>query len=575
MCGIAGILLNNSNKKLIEKFQKISGQLLHRGPDSSSFYKNSKNLFLHTRLSIIDLKGGKQPIINNDLILVANGEIYNDPEIRSTYKTYNFKTESDSESIMTLYHQEGVVGLEKLRGMYAFAIYDKKKDCTVLGRDIFGIKPLYFSLINDGIIFSSEITPLINTKIIKKSISEEKLIEYFELQYTTGKKTIFNDIFRLRPGEILTIKNGKIINSKLQKLNLLKKKSPNIDNKFIEKKLEESVSVHLRSDVPYCLFFSGGIDSMLIMYFMSKLNLGSKIEAFKVNIDDRKNNSNNTLLKKISHDYKIRFNEVSFTEDDFWNTIPFAAKKIDDPIADYAILPTFKLAAVASKKFKVAITGEGGDELFGGYGRYRHNNFFKKKFFKGAFRKLGKFTDNYWKFETNQTFIENLDLTRVQKHQFFDYYNWLPNNLLVKLDRCLMSYGMEGRTPLIDKKLFENFFFIKDKYKINNGFGKFLIRNFIRSRVKYYDAFTKKEGFTIPIEKWLPKHSKFFSEFLPKIEILRIFFDPNEIKDLCKSITYNKKAIRCVWHMIFISTWYYVTFKNVKTDGNFFDIISN
>ena len=190
-------------------------------------------------------------------------------------------------------------------------------------------------------------------------------------------------------------------------------------------------------------------------------------------------------------------------------------------------------------------------------------------------RKFGKFTDNYWKFETNQTFIENLDLTRVQKHQFFDYYNWLPNNLLVKLDRCLMSYGMEGRTPLIDKKLFENFFFIKDEYKINNSFGKFMIRNFIKSRVKHYDAFTKKEGFTIPIEKWLPKHSKFFLEFLPKIEILRIFFNQDEIKELCKSITHNKKAIRCVWHMIFISTWYYVTFNNVKTDGNFFDIISS
>ena len=575
MCGIAGILLNNSNKKLIQKFQKISGQLSHRGPDSSSFYKNSKNLFLHTRLSIIDLNGGNQPIINNDLILVANGEIYNDPEIRSTYKTYNYKTESDSESIMTLYYNEGVNGLEKLRGMYAFAIYDKKKDCTILGRDIFGIKPLYFSLIKDGIIFSSEITPLIKSKFVKKNISEEKLIEYFELQYTTGKKTIFEGIFRLRPGEILIIQNGKITNSKLQKLNLLKKKTHKIDNNFIEKKLEESVSVHLRSDVPYCLFFSGGIDSMLIMYFMSKLNLGSKIEAFKVNIENRKNNSDNTLLKKISHEYKIRFNEINFTEDDFWNTIPFAAKKIDDPIADYAILPTFKLASVASKKFKVAITGEGGDELFGGYGRYRHHNFFKKNFFKGAFRKLGKFNNNYWKFETSQTFIENLSLTRVQKQQFFDYYNWLPNNLLVKLDRCLMSYGMEGRTPLIDKKLFENFFFIKDEYKINNSFGKFLIRNFIKSKVKYYDAFTKKEGFTIPIEKWLPKHSKFFLEFLPKIEILRIFFSQDEIKELCKSISHNKKAIRCVWHMIFISIWYYVTFNNVKANGNFFDIISS
>ena len=575
MCGIAGILLNNSNKKLIEKFHKISGQLSHRGPDSSSFYKNSKNLFLHTRLSIIDLNGGNQPIINNDLILVANGEIYNDPEIRSTYKTYNYKTESDSESIMTLYYNEGINGLEKLRGMYAFAIYDKKKDCTILGRDIFGIKPLYFSLIKDGIIFSSEITPLVNSRFVKKNISEEKLIEYFELQYTTGKKTIFEGIFRLRPGEILIIQNGKITNSKLQKLNLLKKKPRKIDNKFIEKKLEESVSVHLRSDVPYCLFFSGGIDSMLIMYFMSKLNLGSRVEAFKVNIENRKNNLNNTLLKKISHEYKIKFNEINFTEDDFWNTIPFAAKKIDDPIADYAILPTFKLASVASKKFKVAITGEGGDELFGGYGRYRHHNFFKKNFFKGAFRKLGKFNNNYWKFETSQTFIENLSLTRVQKQQFFDYYNWLPNNLLVKLDRCLMTYGMEGRTPLIDRKLFENFFFIKDNYKINNGFGKFLIRNFIKSKVKYYDAFTKKEGFTIPIEKWLPKYSKFFLEFLPKIEILRIFFNQDEIKELCKSITHNKKAIRCVWHMIFISTWYYVTFNNVKTDGNFFDIISS
>ena len=183
----------------------------------------------------------------------------------------------------------------------------------------------------------------------------------------------------------------------------------------------------------------------------------------------------------LSKYHKIKFNEVSFTEDDFWNTIPFAAKKIDDPIADYAILPTFKLAAVASKKFKVAITGEGGDELFGGYGRYRHYNFFKKKFFKGAFRKLGKFTDNYWKFETNETFIENLDLTRVQKHQFFDYYNWLPNNLLVKLDRCLMTFSMEGRTPFIDKKLFNKLFYISDKEKIYNGVSKFYIRKFLNS----------------------------------------------------------------------------------------------
>ena len=244
--------------------------------------------------------------------------------------------------------------------------------------------------------------------------------------------------------------------------------------------------------MPYCLFFSGGIDSMLIMYFMSILNTEKSIEAYKVNIDQGSTRKNDNL-KKISSEYKIKFNEVNFNEKDFWNLIPFAANHIDEPIADYAILPTFKLASEASKKFKVAITGEGGDELFGGYGRYRSSNFFsKRKFFKGAFRKFKDFSNNYWRFELNQTYIENLELTEIQKRQYFDYINWLPNNLLVKLDRCLMSYGMEGRTPLIDKELFKTFFYIDDKFKIKRGYGKFMIREFLKNKVKHYDSFLRE-----------------------------------------------------------------------------------
>lgn len=574
MCGIAGILLKKPNKEIKNQFLKISKDLSHRGPDASEKFEDEKQAFIHTRLSIIDLEGGNQPIKNNHLVLVANGEIYNDHDIRAKFHNYNFKTKSDSESIMAIYSNEGLVGLKKLRGMYAFALYDKQKKITILSRDIFGIKPLYFHQFQSGFLFSSEIKAIRNLNFVKKKIDKDKLLEHLELQYSSGKKTIFKDIYRVRPGEILVIENGKIKKSILQHLPIEKKKTYKINHNLLEKKLKESVSVHLRSDVPYCLFFSGGIDSMLIMYLMQNLDLDKKIEAYKVNIIE-KEKPDNHLLKKISQEYRIQFNEIDFTEEDFWKTIPFAAKHIDEPVADYAILPTFKLAEEASKNFKVAITGEGGDELFGGYGRYRSQNFFfkKKKFFKGTFRKFKNFNKNYWKFETNQNFVESLDLTAIQKHQYFDYINWLPNDLLVKLDRCLMTYGMEGRTPLVDKKLFESFFCINDKYKINRGFGKFLIRDFLDKKVKYYNSFKKKEGFTIPIYNWIPKKSKQLEEILPKSDILRYFFTKDEIIELCRSSRFNKKNVKALWHMIFITAWYYVVCKKEKIKGNFFEII--
>ncbi len=576
MCGIAGILLKKPNKRITNQFLKISKDLSHRGPDSSEKFVDEEQAFVHTRLSIIDLEGGKQPIKNNHLVLVANGEIYNDNDIRAKFHNYNFKTKSDSESIMALYYNEGLEGLKKLRGMYAFALYDKQKKITILARDIFGIKPLYFYQFQSGFLFSSEIRAIRNLKFVNKGINKDKLLEYLELQYTTGKKTIFEDINRVRPGEILIIENGKIRTSILQQLPLRKKKTSKINHNLLERKLKESVSAHLRSDVPYCLFFSGGIDSMLIMYLMQNLDLNKKIEAYKVNIIE-KEKPDNHLLQKISQEYRIQFNEINFTEEDFWKTIPFAAKHIDEPIADYAILPTFKLAEEASKNFKVAITGEGGDELFGGYGRYRSHKFFlkKKSFFKGAFRKFKNFKKNYWKFETNQNFVEGLELSATQKHQYFDYINWLPNDLLLKLDRCLMTYGMEGRTPLVDKKLFESFFCINEKHKINRGFGKFILRDFLDKKVKYYNSFKKKEGFTVPIYNWIPKKSKQLEEILPKSDILRTFFSKDEIIELCRSSRVSKKNVKALWHMIFITAWYNVSYKKDKIKGNFFETITS
>ncbi len=572
MCGIAGLLLNKPNEKLCSKVLKISKSLQHRGPDASSSFQDQKNLLIHTRLSIIDIRGGNQPLSNKNIVLVANGEIYNDPEIRVRLEKYKFKTNSDSETITALYYEEGIEGLKKLRGMYAFALYDKKKNLTILSRDVFGIKPLYFSKIKEGIVFSSEIRPLISLNLIGKDISNSKLLEYLELQYCSGKGTIYKNIQRITPGELLVIEDGKISNSILQKFPKKKVLKKKINESFIEKKLKESVSAHLRSDVPYCLFFSGGIDSMLIMYLMSRLGL-KKVTSYKINIEGK--SLKNDLLKKISSEFSVEFNEINFDEKDFWNLIPFAAKNIDEPIADYAILPTFKLAKEASKDFKVAITGEGGDELFGGYGRYKTRILKNRTYFKPAFKRFKNFSKDHWKFENSIEIVENLDLTELQKNQYFDYINWLPNNLLVKLDRCLMSYGMEGRTPLIDKKLFESFFYIHDSSKINKGHGKFLIRSFLKNKIQCYNSFHKKEGFSVPINDWIPKKSKILEELLPRVDFLNYFFTKDEIIKLCRSVSYSKKNIRALWHLIFISAWYSVSFKNKKIDGDFFDLISN
>ena len=229
----------------------------------------------------------------------------------------------------------------------------------------------------------------------------------------------------------------------------------------------------MRSDVPYCLFYSGGIDSTLIMYFMNILNLNKKICAYSVNFEINQTNYNNSI-KNIADQFNIEFNSINFTEEDFWNLLPFAAKNIDEPIADYAILPTFKMASEASKNFKVALSGEGGDELFAGYGRYKS----LKTPYKGAFSKLNFLSQKNWDFNLKTSTPFKLELSQLQNFQYFDYLNWLPNNLLVKLDRCLMTFGMEGRTPLIDQELFSKFFYIEDRLKQKKGFGKYLIRNF-------------------------------------------------------------------------------------------------
>ena len=578
MCGIAGFSYIKPDKKISKRFFNTERYLSHRGPENTGFFKNPHLDLIHTRLSIVDIKGGNQPIQNKRYVLVANGEIYNDPEIRKKNRTYKFVTNSDSESILALYERNGIDGLKLLRGMYAFIIYDKKRDEVIIGRDEFGIKPLYFSLMKNGIAFCSETKPIVSLKKSIPNINVWKLFEYMQLQYSSGTETLYEGIQRVAPGQILVIKRGKIIKSFLSSFTQ-KKKSIN-DAELIaslDKSLRESVSSHLRSDVPYCIFFSGGIDSMLLLHYVRQLKK-ENVTAYSISFDEDTSKS----LEKITQTYNVDLVKVKFSEDDFWNWIFLAAEKIDEPVADYAILPTLKLASIASKKYKVALTGEGGDELFGGYGRYKKSQrvlFGKKDYLpKGAFNDvLGSKKFQNWEYELknlNSFFLKN-KVTRLQSFQLFDYYNWLPNNLLVKLDRCLMTFSMEGRTPFIDKKLFNKLFYISDKEKIYNGVSKFYIRKFLNSNIQNYNFFEKKKGFTVPIYEWIPKKINFLRELLLKQDFLKEYFSKDELVKICNATRINKKFVKPLWHIIFFTSWYLVNIKGIKKRGNFFDILAD
>ncbi len=572
MCGIAGFSFFRSNLTVSKKVLFLKNFLSHRGPDSNGSFVSKNVTLVHTRLSIIDLNSGNQPIENEKYVLVANGEIYNDPEIRRKNKTYKYLTKSDSESILALYEQYGVGGFSKLRGMYSFVIYDKKKEEVILARDEFGIKPLYFSNEKEGIIFCSEIKPIKKFKTKKCKINDSKLEEFMQIQYCTGKNTIYGEINRVLPGQILIIKNGRIKKSLIN--SLPEKKSKEINHDSINSLINESISSHLRSDVPYCVFFSGGIDSMLLMYYINQLKK-KNITAYSVYFENGSSNYLDEVTKKLNVDLV----KVNFSENDFWDWLLFAAGNIDEPIADYAILPTFKLASIANKKFKVVITGEGGDELFGGYGRYKKTQriLFKKNFFpKGTFNSIFKNKFQSWShdLQIHNSRVFRFGESSLQRSQFFDYSNWLPNDLLVKLDRCLMTYGMEGRTPFIDKELFKNLFYIKDKLKIRNGFGKFYIRNFLKKKYSCKNAFEKKKGFTVPIYDWLPKRIDELEKILINQDFLRKYFSKGELHYIVNGVKTDKKFVKPLWHILFFTSWYLTNIEGVRAKGNFFDVLS-
>jgi len=563
MCGICGIV--GAEEK--EVLRKMSDTIEHRGPDDHGYFFDNSVSIANRRLSIIDLSTGKQPIHNEDetIWITYNGEVFNFAELKKDLekKGHRFYTHTDTETIVHLYEEYGDRCAEKLRGMFAFAIWDAKNKKTLLVRDRLGIKPLYYTLVNDKLIFGSEMKTILVHPDVKRIINQNSLYHFINIGFFPDPETIFSGIKQLLPGHVLMFQNGKI---KIKKYWDIQVKTALRSEEYFAKKLleilEESVKLRLISDVPLGLYLSGGIDSTTTLAIMKKYS-DSAVKTFTIGFGDNSDELKDARF--VAEHFDSDHTEVVEDGKNILKAFPQIIWHFDEPTR--ITTPLYFLSIAAKKKVTVALQGLGGDELFAGY--KRHNLFTYKKFIpkslqfsKGVVKYIPKFKNikkailavgsakteeefyiairNTLSSEDEKEIFQTSFLKNREKlHEFFKPYfkqirskdlldkvlllelkTNLPFDLLKITDRETMAASIEARVPLIDHKLVEFSFTIPSYLKLNRGDSKYILKKAVRDLIPKQVLEKKKQGLTLEPSAWFND----FKDFANGI------FDENKIK---------------------------------------------
>lgn len=586
MCGIAGIISRNRDANP-QRLETMIASLVHRGPDGTGRAQIGRTAIGHTRLAIIDLETGDQPLIDtNGAQLVANGEIYNFVELRADLGEASFATKSDCEPPLKLFAASGTDYAAGLRGMYAIAVVEENGETVHLSRDPFGIKPLYYTAFEGGVAFASEPQALIAGGFVAPVVQPAARAELLQHQFTTGPATIFEGIRRVLPGETISLTDKGV--TPAGRLAALPAEPPaewreEHALELLNEALMNSVAVHQRSDVPYGMFLSGGVDSSALLACMRDLN-ERPVECFTAGFSGTGVSDERAHASHVAKAAGAHFHAVEFSEDDFWSLLPELAWALDDPTADYAVLPIYKLGAEVKKHgLKVVLSGEGGDELFAGYGRYRR---LLRPWFLGGrpMRKKGLFdgldvlrpgVGSSSAVEESGNSTPAPGWTKLQAAQAVDCAGWLPNDLLIKLDRCLMAHGVEGRTPFLDPEVAKIAMFLPDRLKIRNGQGKYLLRKWLDQHLPEADPFSKKRGFTVPVAEWIAGQARTAGELVAAQDSIREIADPDKVLALFTSLENNssRHAGQAAWTLLFYALWHQCHIEGKKPDGGVFDVL--
>lgn len=552
MCGICGwIHKEGVDRKILESMTR---RLRHRGPDAQQVEILGSVGLGHARLSIIDLsEQGNQPICNEDksLYLVYNGEFYNYNDYRENLikQGHTFKSRTDSEVVLHLFEEEGLDFLQKIRGMFAFAIWNRKNKELLLVRDRVGIKPLYYYHDGRNFIFASELKAILQHPEVSKKIDPDALSAYFTMGYIPREMSIFKSIKKLLPGHYLIFKDT---NFDIHRYWLL----PEVDRRYdfsdeeslIEELyalLEESVRLRLISDVPLGLFLSGGIDSSIVASLAAK-NSTKPIKTFSIGFDTEKYDElfyARTIAEHIGAEHHEFI--VSLDDADILNKLMYF---YDEPFADSSAIPTYYVSDITRARVKVALSGDGGDELFGGYNWYiwtlKQNELeYLPLFFRNFISNISTILpinykgrhflsvlnhNEYETFHERIRFFSEDELSNllrfpiISKHRdtlkrFYlnagndalermtrtDFSYYLPDDILTKVDRASMAVSLEARVPLLDHKVCEFAFSLPDKFKIRNGIKKYVLKKLAGRLLPPRFQLERKQGFSIPLKEWM------------------------------------------------------------------------
>ncbi|MFM8332895.1 MAG: asparagine synthase (glutamine-hydrolyzing) [Candidatus Methylumidiphilus sp.] len=582
MCGIAGLFLK-SQPVDADRLAALTRRLGHRGPDRVKTHIDGPLGLGHARLSIIDLAGGDQPLFaeNGDLALVANGEIYNYVELREDLEARGavFSTHSDCETILHAYRHYGEGFLAKLHGMFAFALYDKPAGRLLLARDRLGIKPLFFAQTPDGLCFASEQKALFPLLPGGPTVNPAALVQTLETSFNTGANTIVLGIARLQAGEVAEFTAGQLSARRRYWSPFALPAVPDSYDEaaeVFEALMAQVMLEHMRADVPFALFLSGGIDSSVVLEWLRREGAHA-LAAFTVTFTDAANQDDLDAAKTIALRFGLRHHIVELDRQALFKHLPFAVWAADDLVIDHAILPTSLLAREAARDFKVVFSGEGGDEGFAGYGRYRRTKAqrwlanlrtpgsggFRTRGQLGGWR--GKLFGPLLRVHTaaaRQGFIDAWQAaptgwSDLQRMQHTDIATELADQLLVKVDRLLMAWGLEGRVPLLDHRLIEFALALPDGLKVRGREGKHFLKRW--AEPVYGEALTRrpKRGFSVPVGACLSGDNlRKLRQVLPRHPALAGWFEPQGIAAAIDRQAAQADAHDLLWPLLQFAVWH-------------------
>ena len=596
MCGIAGYFLKQGAQPLPDCLDIMQARLHHRGPDNKDTAILGRAGFTQTRLAIIDLAGGHQPFLSDQpdgrAMLVANGEIYNHQALRGELEAgFSFQSRSDCEVLLPLWLTRAEELCSAPRGMFAAALYDEATDTGCLVRDPFGIKPLYYCAHETGLYFASEITALRAIGLGDKDADRLCAAYVLDKQFAPCPVSPFSGIRKLATGEQLRIQNGQIT-SRLR-YNPLDGAGQPSDPQALDSQIHDSVEAHQMSDVPFGLFLSGGVDSSVLLAAMTQLRQAGKtaghsseLLAYTARFDSDTLADETELARTLARKTGAEFIDVRYDQTLFFAQCGAAIEAMDEPVADYAILPSYALAARARQDVKVVLSGEGGDEFFAGYGRYRAGlRLVGAKFANrpgpaltsGLLRAdlAGHLKDHLQRQTDRLPSVTSRMVRREQalaQLQRYDSDSWLPDNLLVKLDRCLMRNSLEGRTPFVDNRLSVYGLHLPFDQKIRGKDGKYALKAWLAEQLPEARPFTRKRGFTVPVGQWIEADADRLGTAVAQLDFLAEIIHADQITPVFRQASGRGGLL--AWRVLFLALWHQIHVRGVSAHQPVVDVLN-